>query len=37
MAALDAALLNGFAARWSYRFGLHGKFGVTTHEIQVPK
>jgi uncharacterized protein len=37
MATVEAALLNGFLARWSYRFGLHGKFGVTTHEIQVPK
>jgi uncharacterized protein len=37
MAAVDAALLNGFVARWSYRFGLHGKFAVTTHEIQVAK
>jgi uncharacterized protein len=37
MATVDAALLNGFVARWSYRFGLHGKFAVTTHEIQVAK
>jgi predicted MPP superfamily phosphohydrolase len=37
MATVDAALLNGFIAKWSYRFGFHGKFGVTPHEIQVPE
>jgi uncharacterized protein len=37
MAALDTALLSGFVARWSYRCGLHGKFGVNTHEIPVPE
>ena len=36
MAAFDAALLGGWVARWSYHLGLHGKFGVTTQEIQVP-
>src|SRR5580692_8579005 len=35
MATSDAALLGGFVAKWSYRLGLHGKFGVTTHEIPV--
>jgi predicted MPP superfamily phosphohydrolase len=34
-AAFDASLLGGRVARWSYRFGLHGKFGVSTHEIRV--
>ena len=34
-AALDAAVLGGIAARWSYRLGLHGTLSVTTHEIRV--
>lgn len=33
MATLDSALLRGFVARWSYRCGLHGRLGVTRHEI----
>jgi uncharacterized protein len=36
MAAFDAVLLRGLVARWSYGLGLHGKFGVTRQEIQVP-
>jgi uncharacterized protein len=34
MAALDGALLQGLFARWSYYLGLHGRFTVTTHEVQ---
>src|ERR1700722_641144 len=34
-AALDAAVLGGIGARWSYRLGLHGTLSVTTHEIRV--
>jgi predicted MPP superfamily phosphohydrolase len=37
MATVEAALLHGFLARWSYRFGLHGNFAVTTHGIDVAK
>jgi uncharacterized protein len=37
MATLDAALLRGFFAKWSYRFGLHGQLRVTTHEIRLAK
>ena len=36
MAAFDAVLLRGLVARWSYHLGLHGTFGVTRQEIQVP-
>jgi predicted MPP superfamily phosphohydrolase len=35
MAALDAALLRGFIARWTYRWGWHGKLQVTTHDIRL--
>jgi uncharacterized protein len=35
MAAVDASLLHGLFAKWSYHLGFHGKFGVTTHEIRV--
>jgi predicted MPP superfamily phosphohydrolase len=35
MAALDAAALRGFVAKWSYRSGLHGKFRVTRHEVRL--
>jgi len=35
MTALDAILLRGLVARWSYRVGLHGKLSVTTHEIHL--
>jgi len=34
---LDSALLNGSIARWSYRCGLHGKLGVTLHDVFVAK
>jgi predicted MPP superfamily phosphohydrolase len=30
---LDTLLLDGSVAAWSYRRGLHGKLGVTRHEI----
>ena len=36
MAALDAALLRGFIAGWTYRWGWHGTLQVTTHDIRVP-
>ena len=35
--AFRAACLGGVAARWSFSCGLHGRFGVTRHEIRVPK
>jgi len=35
--AFEASCLQGIAARWSFRCGLHGRFGVTRHEIRVPK
>jgi len=35
MAAVDASLLGGLLAKWSYRCGLHGKLSVTTHDIFV--
>jgi uncharacterized protein len=34
---LDFALLQGLIAKWSYRLGLHGKLGVTLHEVALPK
>ena len=37
MAAIEATLLNGFVAKWSYRLGLHGKFSVTTHDVPLPR
>jgi len=37
MNAFEASLLEGIVARWSFRWGLHGRFGVTRHEIHVPK
>jgi uncharacterized protein len=33
MAALQAMLLRGTVAKWSYRCGLHGVLRTTTHEI----
>jgi predicted MPP superfamily phosphohydrolase len=30
---LDALLMNGSVAAWSYRRGLHGRLGVTRHDI----
>jgi len=35
MAALDAALLRGFFAKWTYRSGLHGNLRVTKHEVRL--
>jgi len=35
LVAQDALLLGGLIARWSYRLGLHGKLGVTLHEIGI--
>jgi predicted MPP superfamily phosphohydrolase len=37
MTTLDAALLRGLVARWSYSSGLHGTLRVTRHEIQLSK
>lgn len=37
MTAFEASLLEGIVARWSFRCGLHGRFGITRHEIHVPK
>jgi predicted MPP superfamily phosphohydrolase len=34
---LDAVLLDGLFAKWSYRCGLHGKLSVSRHEISLPK
>jgi uncharacterized protein len=34
---LDSALLNGLIATWSYRCGLHGKLGVSLHDVFVAK
>src|SRR5258708_17876349 len=34
---LDFSLLNGLIAAWSYRCGLHGKLGVTPHDVFVAK
>src|SRR5579864_8461322 len=36
-ALLDVALLGGLVARWSYGFGLHGKLGITRHELQLKR
>jgi predicted MPP superfamily phosphohydrolase len=35
MAAMNASLLGGWVAKWSYRMGLHGRLGVTSHRIRV--
>jgi uncharacterized protein len=35
--AFEAVILNGRVARWSFSCGLHGQFGVTRHEIRIPK
>lgn len=35
MATLDAALLRGLVAKWSYHWGWHGNLKVTTHEIHL--
>jgi uncharacterized protein len=34
---LDFALLQGLIAKWSYRFGWHGKLGVTSYAVSLPK
>jgi predicted MPP superfamily phosphohydrolase len=36
MAFLDAALLQGLVAKWSYRWGWHGNLKVTSHDICLP-
>jgi hypothetical protein len=36
MAALDAVLLRGLVAKWTYRRGWHGSLKITTHTICVP-
>jgi predicted MPP superfamily phosphohydrolase len=33
---LNAALLGGRVAAWSYRLGLHGRLGVTRHTVALP-
>ena len=33
--ALEAILLRGAVARWSYNLGFHGKLRVTTHEVRL--
>jgi len=35
LSVLDAALLNGLVARWSYRCGLHGRLAVSEHEVRL--
>jgi predicted MPP superfamily phosphohydrolase len=35
MSAVDACLLRGALARWSYWCGLHGRLRLTSHELQV--
>ena len=34
MAMLDAALLRGLIAKWTYRSGWHGELKLTTHDIR---
>jgi uncharacterized protein len=36
MAVLDAALLRGLVAKWTYRWGWHGDLKITTHTICLP-
>jgi uncharacterized protein len=36
MLALDAALLNGLLAKWSYRLGWHGSLGISSHLVELP-
>jgi uncharacterized protein len=33
---LDTILLSGLFAKWSYHFGLHGRFRVTRHDVSLP-
>jgi len=35
--AFEASLFKGLVARWSFSWGLHGRFGITRHEIRIPK
>ena len=35
MSTFDAVALRGVVAKWSYRLGLHGKLGVSVHELQL--
>jgi hypothetical protein len=37
MTFLDAVLLRGLIAQWSYRWGWHGNLKITTHNICLPK
>lgn len=34
LSVLDAALLGGIFAKWSYRCGLHGKLKITRHDLK---
>jgi uncharacterized protein len=36
MAALDAALLGGVVAKWTYRFGWHGTLSISRHVVELP-
>jgi uncharacterized protein len=36
MTVLDAALLRGLIAKWTYRWGWHGDLKVTTHKVCLP-
>lgn len=36
MTVLDAALLRGLVAKWSYRWGWHGNLKITAHKIGLP-
>jgi predicted MPP superfamily phosphohydrolase len=36
MAIVDATLLRGLIAKWTYRSGWHGELKVTTHDICLP-
>src|SRR5690349_4448167 len=35
MSAVDACLLRGSVAKWTYWSGLHGRLRVTTHELRM--
>lgn len=35
-AILSVLLSGGHVARWSYRFGLHGRLGLTRHDVTLP-
>jgi uncharacterized protein len=36
MAAVDAVLLRGLVAKWTYRFGWHGNLRISSHVIELP-